>query len=358
MYNINYNNIKKSKKQYSINLRNMDNNSYRLYEKISFSLNHSLQSNGTETAASKSNLTKTFSSRNPKLPVNENQNYPIKKCSYTKFLELRNTKNSVPFGNTEQRFKWQNLKNENIVVYPEIYKKPHKKQFLLKETFGEGMLDFINYKKTNDDKPKIRRIRRCLSEQNLDKPNYIQNIDINISKRVIDPSYNKEPEKKIQKKSFSQSNFNYHKTDGGLKSLFDLTPIDIPIKGKKLYNTKSYGAININLFDKNYGQFEMPTHTKKQFFNNRCYFDHIKDEDLISYMNKCWKFKRSKSAVPRFKTDLEIYLNNNVDQLQLRNNINNNINKSSLNKSLSKIKRNNRNNKNEKYNPKFLPNLI
>ena len=358
MFNINYNDIKKSKKQYSKILRNANNNSYRLYEKISFSLNHSLQSNGTETTASKSNITKTFSSRNPKLRVNENKYYPIKKCSYTKFLELRNIKNTVPFGNTEQRFKWQNLKNENIVIYPEIYKKPHKKQFLLKETFGEGMLDFINYKKTNDDKPKIRRIRRCLSEQDLDKRNHIQNIDINISKRVIDPSYNKEPEKTIKKKSFSQSNFNYHKTDGGLKSLFDLTPIDIPIKGKKLYKTKSYGAININLFDKNYGQFEMPTHTKKQFFNNRCYFDHIKDQDLISDMNKFWKFKRSKSVVPGFKTDLELYLNTNVDQLQLRNNRNNSINKRDINNSLSKINRNIRNNKNEKCNYKFLPNLL
>ena len=347
MFNIKYHDIKKSKKQYSIVLRNVDNNSYKLYEKISSSLNHSIQSNGSETT--KSNTMKTFLSRNQKLPANKNKNNQIKKCSYINFLELRKTKNAFPCGNNEQRFKWQNLNNQNVAIYPEIYKKPHKKQFLLKETFGEGLLDFINYKKIYDDKPKIKRIRRCLSEQALDNKNHIQNIDINISRRVIDPSYNKEPEKIIKKKTFSQSNFTYHKTDGRLKSLFDLTPIDIHIKGKKLYKTKSYGARAINLFDKNYGQYEIPQHTKKQFVNNICYYDHIKDQDLISDMNKCWKYKRSRSVNPGFKTDLEFYLNRSADHLQLRNNRNsrnsrnnrnNNINKTFSNKSLSKITRN------------------
>ena len=85
----------------------------------------------------------------------------------------------------------------------------------------------------------------------------------------------------------------------------------------------------------------MPKQTKKHFFNNRCYYDHIKDQDLISDMNKCWKYKRSRSVAPGFKTDLEVYLNRTVDNLQLRNNRNNNVNKSNNNnKNLIKTTRN------------------
>ena len=80
-----------------------------------------------------------------KFPVNENEKneYKIKKCSYTDFLNLRNNKINAPFNYTEERFKWQNLDNGSQVVDPTIYTRPHKKQFLLKETFGEGMLAFL-----------------------------------------------------------------------------------------------------------------------------------------------------------------------------------------------------------------------
>ena len=346
MFNITFNDIKQSKKQYSSKFKNNNNDTYRLHEKISSNLNHSIQSNITEATTSKSNTAKTFLSRNPKISVNEKKNYSIQKCSYTNFLELRKPKNTVPFGNTENRFKWQNLKEENIVLYPEIYKKPHKKQYLLKETFGEDLLDFNNNKKVYDGKPKIRRLRRCFSEQNLDKINPKQNIDINISRRVIEPSYNKEQEKFSKKKSFSQSNFNRHRANGGFKSLFELTPLDIPIKGKKLFKTKSYGALNINLFDKNYGQYEMPTHTKKHFFDNKCFYDHITDQNRISDM----KNKRSRSVNPGYKTDIDIFINKVTNIMKLRNygiiKSNNNANTKNLNKikKISKIKRNTKKN--------------
>lgn len=357
MFNINYNDIKQSKKQYSSKMKNVFNDSYKLHEKISSSLNHSIQSNFTDTTASKSNTTKTFSSRNHKISVNDIKHYPIKKLSYTNFLELRKTKNHIPCGTLEKRFKWQNLKDENIVVYPEIYKKPHKKQFLLKDTFGDGLLGFLNNRKVYDDKPRIRRIRSCYNELSMDDKKPLQHIDINISRRVIDPSYNKEKEIINKKRCFSQSNYIHHKTNGGIKSLFELTPVDIPIKGKKLFKTKSYDALHINLFDINYGRYEMPTHTKKQFFNNRCYYDHIKDQNLISDMNQCWRNKRSRSVGPEFKTDIEFLCYNNIDNLKLRyfggkkfeektriyrnNNMNKN-NKNSKTKTLSKIKRYNK----------------
>lgn len=347
MFNITYNDLKKSKKQYSANLKNADISSYKLHEKMCTSLNHSIQSNISETTASKSNTTKTFSSRNNnKIPVNSRNSNKIKRSSYLDFLELRKTKNSFPIGNEEKRFKWQNLKNENIVIYPEIYKKPHKKQFLLKETFGEGILGFTNNRKVYDNIPRIRRLRRCLSDQGNNMAINIQNTDINTTRRVIDPFYNKIKEKISRKRAISQtSNFDYHKTDGGLKSLFELTPIDIPIKGRKLFRAKSYGAIN--LFDKNYGQYQMPTHTKKIFLENRCYYDHIKDQGLISNMGRCWKKERSRSVGPEFKTDIQFLVNRNIYNLGLRNYGKNNIEKEknwikNINlKYRSKIKRNN-----------------
>ena len=337
MFNIRYNNLKNSKKNYSINLRNKENNTYKLHEKITTSLNHSTQSNMSETTATKSNTNKTFSSTYNKIPVNDKNSYIIKKCSYLDFLELRKTKNTYPFGNKEKRFKWQNLKDENIIVYPEIYKKPHKKQFLLKENFGEDI--FNNNKNEFDNKPKIKRLRRCYSELGGDMANHIQNIDINISRRVIEPLFNKEIEKISKKKSFSQSKFLLHRTNGGLKSLFELTPIDIPIIGKRLFKNKSYE--NINIFDINYAKYQVPTHTKKQFFDNKCYYDHIKDENLISYMNKSWKFKRNKFAISGFKTDLEFFVNKSAKNMKLRNYENDKLNKTVSYKSLSKIRRNN-----------------
>ena len=340
MFNIRYNNVKNSKKNYSINLRNKENNTYKLHEKITTSLNHSTQSNMSETTATKSNTNKTFSSTYNKIPVNDKNSYIIKKCSYLDFLELRKTKNSYPFGNKEKRFKWQNLKDENIIVYPEIYKKPHKKQFLLKENFGEDI--FNNNKNEFDNKPKIKRLRRCHSELGGDMTNHIQNINIDISRRVIDPLFNKEIEKISKKKSFSQSKFLLHRTNGGLKSLFELTPIDMPIIGKRLFKNKIYE--NINIFDTNYAKYQMPKNIKKQFFGNICYYDHIKDENLITDMNKCWKYKKNKSVIPGFKTDLEFFVNKNTKNMKLRNYENDKLNKTVSFKSLSKIKRNNNRN--------------
>ena len=57
-------------------------------------------------------------------------------------------------------------------------------------------------------------------------------------------------------------------------------------------------------------------------------------------MNKCWKFKRSKSAVQIFKTDNEIFLNRDINNLKLRNYDKNNLDKKESKKKLTKIKPN------------------
>ena len=207
------------------------------------------------------------------------------------------------------------MKDENIVIYPEIYKKPHKKQYLLKETFGEEILGLGNNKQDFYKKPKTRRIRRCHSDNNGN--------DFERTKRVILPECNKDERKICKRKSFSQHNKIFHKTSGNIKSLFKLTPIDIPIKGKKLFKNKSFYDLAINIFDDDYGQYEMPIHTKKHFFNNLCYYDNIKDQNLISDMSKCWKVKKIKRSRSfdnqEFKTNIEFHCYRNINNLHLRN---------------------------------------
>ena len=58
---------------------------------------------------------------------------------------------------------------------------------------------------------------------------------------------------------------------------------------KRLYKNKSYAAPAINIFSNNYFKLDKPTHTKKLYEGNDCYFDTLKDEDLVIEMDKCWK---------------------------------------------------------------------
>jgi hypothetical protein len=288
MFNTNNNALKLSKKKYINILKSKDISSYLLHEKITNSLNRSRASANLDTTVSKSNVTRSLVNSYHKLPVNENEknDYKIKKCSYTDFLSLRNTKINAPFNFTEERFKWQNLDNESAVVDPTIYTRPHKKQFLLKETFGEGMLAFLNKDQIPENKPKIQRIRQFKT----DIGNHIQNVDIDVSKRVVNPEYNNEqPKFKTKKRSLSMEN-NFHRTDGKLSSLFNITPLTVENKYKKrYYKDKGYCAESINIFSNNYPKRELPSNTKKLIYDNRCYFDTIKHEDLMFEMNNCWK---------------------------------------------------------------------
>ena len=347
MFNINNHDLKKSKKEYSHILKNTNANSYRLHEKMSSMLNHSIQSNISDTTASKSNTTKTLCSSNRRIAVNDKKPKVQRKikCSYLDFLELRKTKNTCPFGSNEKRFKWQNLHDETILVCPEINKKPHRKQFLLKETFGE---EAFGAKVNNVQPPRTGRIRRFNSGYFCPANN-----DFEISRRVVLPEWNKEKEIICKKKSFSQNDKIFHKTTGNIKSLFELTPYDIPIKGKKLYKNKSCFGLSINIFDDEYGKYEIPKHTKRHYFDNKCYYDNIKDQNLIFDMNKCWKvskIKRSKSFDNQgFRTSVEFRCYQNIDNLHLRKSRNKEncyYNKTETNNSLSKIRRNNKKTRN------------
>ena len=339
MFNIKSNALKKTKKNYINILKNRDLSSYLLHEKIINSLNRSSASAYLDTTtASKTNLTR---SSYCKLPVNENENntYKIKKCSYTDFLALRNNKITAPFNYTNERFKWQNLKDEHALVDPSMNLKPHKKQFLLKDTFGEGLLNYID---KEEYKPKIIRYRRY----NTEIDNHIQNIDIDISRRVINPEYNKEISSlfKKGKRSLSQAINFYHRTNGNLSSLFNLTPINIENKTKKkLFKNKSFAAPTINIFSDNFSKQEKPTHTKKLFIDNNCYFDTIKDENLVAKINNCWKKekrRRNKSFDNTCLSKKDFSLKYDLNTLNLRNiKYEYSLNDWNNNRNLGKIKR-------------------
>lgn len=340
MFNTKSNVLKLSKKKYSNIMKNKYKSSYLIHERISNNINHSTASANLDTTASRSSLTRSYINSYRKIPVNDKEKnlYKIKKCSYTDFLAVRDSQMKVPFNYTEERFKWQNIYDEHSLVDPLITTKSRKKQFLLKETFVDK-ITYTNNNKPEKYKPKIRRLRRSNSDENGKVGNYVQNVDIDISRRVINPEYNKEKEIISKKKAFSQNNYIYHKTNGNLESLFKLTPNEIPIKGKRLFKHKSCKTFSINIFDSNYGRYEYPTHTKRQFFNNNCYLDHIKEQNLISVMNKCWKIRKSRSSSPGFRTDLELFLNKNVNTLKLRNQETHNYRKIEVNKNNNKTER-------------------
>ncbi len=325
MFNTNNNALKLSKKKYINILKSKDISSYLLHEKITNSLNRSRASANLDTTVSKSNVTRSLVNSYHKFPVNENEKneYKIKKCSYTDFLNLRNNKINAPFNYTEERFKWQNLDNGSQVVDPTIYTRPHKKQFLLKETFGEGMLAFLNREPIPENKQRIRRYRRNIT----DMGNNIQNVDIDVSKRVVNPEYNNEQQiYKTKKRSLSTDN-NFHRTDGKLSSLFNITPLTVENKYKKKYfKDKGNYAESINIFSKNYPKREMPVNTKKLIYDNRCYFDTLKHEDLVFKINNCWKKgedfgkkRRRWSFDEKSISKKGLSLKNDCDILNLRN---------------------------------------
>ena len=217
--------------------------------------------------------------------------------------------------------------------------KPHKKQFLLKDTFGEGLLNYID---KEEYKPKIRRYRRY----NTEIDNHIQNIDIDISRRVINPEYNKEISSlfKKGKRSLSQAINFYHRTNGNLSSLFNLTPINIENKTKKkLFKNKSFAAPTINIFSDNFSKQEKPTHTKKLFIDNNCQFDTIKDENLVAKINNCWKKekrRRNKSFDNTCLSKKDFSLKYDLNTLNLRNiKYEYSLNDWNNNRNLGKIKR-------------------
>ena len=340
MLNIKYNDIKKTKKQYTSLLKTTNACSYKLHEKMASSLNQSIIS---DTTTSKTYIAKNLVSNFPKQKINENDRYHIKKCSYVDFLELRRTKNTLPFGYREKRFKWQNLNDKGNFVDPLIYKRLQRKKVNPSVDYGEGILNFIFNRKEPPHRKKGKKIKRVLIEQS----NSIREVnvfpkysDFNYSRRVLEPELNQDIPIVSRKKAFSQTKYMFHKTNGNIRTLFETTPWDIPpTHTKKLYKNKSYAALTINIFDNTFSQYQLPTHTKKLFLDNKCHTDHISNEELITEMDDCWKRrgKNDTNFIPMTRLDFSRSMD--MKYLRLRNYYRSYISKTKGNNSLSRIKR-------------------
>ena len=140
--------------------------------------------------------------------------------------------------------------------------------------------------------------------------NNIQNVDIEVSRRVINPEYNKEIQKvKTTKRSFSQVS-NFHRTDGRLNSLFNITPLTVENKTKKkLFTDKDCHIMSINIFSKDYPKRDMPINTKKLFEIDNCW---KKGEDFGKKRRR-WSYDEKSISKKGYK------LKNDCDVLNLRN---------------------------------------
>lgn len=107
-----------------------------------------------------------------------------KKQSYANFIAIRN-QSSYPFGQTEKRFKWQNLDDKSNLVDPNDQKNRIKRVYV-KDSFQGGFVDFFNRSKNIQ-----------LSQEKKKKPKRGQSLDGNCSikfdtidtRRVIQPEY-------------------------------------------------------------------------------------------------------------------------------------------------------------------------
>ena len=286
--------------KYALSLSNADRRSYNCYRRMK-------NQKYLHKEPTKSTVNKTLCSTGLTTIGDENtktipeKNFEKKKLSYVEFLELSNNLNNYPFNCTEKRFNWQNLKNNNYQYYADANnKKRTRKNFFEKTKFKKNF--FNDFPK--EKKPKHKKL---FFKDSFD-----------YSRRVIIPEFNNEPEKKHLKKKSTLSKIYRNRTNGNIQSLLLKTPSEFPVTGnKKFFKDLSFQTQCINLFSDNFGKIEMPIKGKKRFINNKCYFDNIENEDLITCNWK--KIRRCKSVIPFSNTKDMKNISVDLDLLQLRN---------------------------------------
>lgn len=146
------------KKQYANLLRKADKNAYNNYKRMS---------------ASSKNTTSAQSARETNSISHLKSETNAKKLSYAKFMLMRN-QSSYPFGQTEKRFKWQNLKDpSNPIGLTD--KGNSKKHFKRKNSFDGGFLEFFQKNNNSIDNN---------HNHNNNKPNKHYTIDYCNSSRI------------------------------------------------------------------------------------------------------------------------------------------------------------------------------
>ena len=144
-----------------------------------------------------------------------------------------------PFGKNK-------IRNKNTYLNGNDIKKRKKTKQPLNDNLQGGIGNFLNQKYLQSTDNNI------LLQRNKNNLNYEFKRKI-ITKRVLNPIFNNEPEIGVKNITVKNIDKERHSTTGNFKSLIDKTPLIFPIKGKKRIN-KSYDITN-NSLDINYDNF-------------------------------------------------------------------------------------------------------
>lgn len=144
-----------------------------------------------------------------------------------------------PFGKNK-------IRNKNTYLNGNDIKKGKKMKQPLNDNLQGGIGNFLNLKYLQSTDNNI------LLQRNKNNFNYEFKRKI-ITKRVLNPIFNNEPEIGVKDIKVKNIDKERHSTTGNFKSLIDKTPLIIPIKGKKRINN-SYDIKN-NSLDINYDNF-------------------------------------------------------------------------------------------------------
>ena len=245
----------KLQNQYSLMLNNLNRNTYYAYKKM---LENNIQKKSEKH-----------------FDINYNKyEYPknlTNKNSYSNFGMVKQ-KSYCPFGFTEKRFKWQNLKDQSNLIEPDDAKNKLRRIKIKNELDG-GFKKFYNNKKYSNQ------------EKNLNKSMENQTIlqrrnSFYATRRVILPEFDYDIRDflhKAQKKINKNNTQVLHSSSGSMKSLFEKTPNSFPVvKGKKKFRNLSFQSDSINIFSDEYNKYQIP---KKI---NRFKYRYYKDNVLIS----------------------------------------------------------------------------
>jgi len=248
----------KLQNQYSLMLNNLNRNTYYAYRKM-------LENNNQKKSEKNLNI------NNNKY---ENTNNLTYKNSYSNFRMVKQ-KSYCPFGFTEKRFKWQNLKDQSNLIEPNDVKNKLKRIKINNELDG-GFKKFYNNKKYKNQEKKLNK--------SMEKQTILQKRNsFFATRRVIQPEFDydiKDFVYKSQKKiNINNNNTNIlHSSCGSMKCLFEKTPNSFPVvKGKKKFRNLSFQRDSINIFSDEYNQYQIPKKINKFKYRN------FKDNVLISH---------------------------------------------------------------------------
>ncbi len=281
----------KLQNQFSLMLNNLNRNTYYAYKKM---LENNIQKK-TE---------KNYDINNCKY---ENSKNLTCKNSYSNFGMI-NQKSYCPFGFTEKRFKWQNLKDQSNVIEPDDTKNKLRRIKIKNELEGGFKNFFNNTKKRNE--------HRNLNKSMENKTILQRRNSFFATRRVIQPEFDYDvndflhkSQKKINinKNNNNDNNKILHSSSGSMKSLFEKTPNSFPVvKGKKKFKNLSFQSDCINIFSEEYNKYQIPRKINK--FKYRYYKDNILISQSIEDKNNYGK------SMIKFNENINYNNKNNYDK--------------------------------------------